>query len=155
MFLSSKRAEFGLLSYIGDNAWNIQRDIFGIATSITIHKIIYLACCMSQSAFGCLALQMLVEISFYKFFALVFRWLMIKNEAKTALSWLISKHWFTQNIIMLCFPHFPSFLHQNLAKTCQKHGKGNFDQRLECAAPKCWLKYTTLDVTSLCWDCLS
>ena len=33
-------------------------------------------------------------------------------------------------------------LHQNLAKTQEKSEKADFDQRLECAAPKCWLKYT-------------
>ena len=34
-----------------------------------------------------------------------------------------------------------SFLHQNLEKMVKKMEKGDFDQRLECTAPKNWLKY--------------
>ena len=28
-------------------------------------------------------------------------------------------------------------------KTCKNTEKGDFDQRFECAAPKCWSKYET------------
>ena len=31
-----------------------------------------------------------------------------------------------------------------MKKTYNKHGKGNLDQSLECAAPKHYSKYTTL-----------
>ena len=38
-----------------------------------------------------------------------------------------------------------SFLHKIFQKVqkVQKHGKGDFDQRLVCAVPKHWPKYTT------------
>ena len=39
-------------------------------------------------------------------------------------------------ITFLAFFLFPLFLHQNFEKAY-------FNQCLECAAPKCWLKYTT------------
>ena len=45
---------------------------------------------------------------------------------------------------------FSSFLHQNLATKSKKVGKGYLDQNLECAAPKCWSKYTTR-VRTLRW----
>ena len=42
------------------------------------------------------------------------------------------------------FYNFSSFLNQNLAKNWEKYGKAYFDQCLDFAAPKGWLKYTKI-----------
>ena len=82
-------------------------------------------CCIFRSAFGCCALQTLVEIVFF-----------CKKSLK--------KH---QNACRLFYSQKSVILKKfaaNFLLFCIKNFENDFfDQRLECTAPKRWSKYTT------------
>ena len=102
------------------------------ATKFILHAVLPLAphCCIFRPAFGCCALQMQVEICVFN----VFSAQKCSDVSKTLDQCLVqtSRTCFLQDL----FLHFLVFKQKNVKNAY-------FNQRLECAVPKHWSKYTT------------
>ena len=110
-------------------------------------------CCIFWLAFGCCALQTLVVICSFSRFLLVF----VENgEFHSSKSLKSSSHFlshqmsnhlctFIKPLNYMCYSSKHSIILGRLLRIlCKNMKKADFNQCLECTAPKCLLKYTTV-----------